>query len=118
MSITDFNKGYELDYDLKNVVTWKKGRDMVDGKSYMIVTLGYHDSKFGDSVFIVVRDGKFDIGVNLPKWCKETIEEIKKNADAVEEIKSGKAYVKFTGYTTKAGYKTVGLKFERSELPY
>lgn len=124
MSITKFIKTNKptFDVDLKEVKQWKKAKDLL-GKTIAINAIGYHMStiaSYGDSVFAIATEG---YGINLPSWFKETVQEVLKDDESIEQIKSGLVGIKLTPYKTKNGTSTVNIEFvelgiNNDDLPY
>lgn len=117
MSIKDFNKGgHVFEIDLKKVTDWRKAKDLICTGFYEVKAVGKHDSKYGTSVFMVVNSASEGIiGVNLPSWYEETIDSIKKDSEAVSQIKNGEAFCEFASYKTREGQETVNVIFMTKE---
>ena len=126
LNITKFNHTQErvFDVDLKEIKDWKKAKELLD-KTIVIKAIGWHKSsnaKYGDSVFAIAVN---NVGINLPSWMKDTVVEILKDEESVQEIKDGKVAINFTAYKTKSGDYTTNVNFVEakqditdSTLPY
>lgn len=94
--------------DLKKVDHWIRASELTknEGLQLNVIAIGKKNSKYGDSGFIVgtVLDGG-TIGLNVPKWYIETIEDMVGDSEVVEAIRAG-------GVTMKLG-KRINPKNER-----
>ena len=88
--------------DLKTVDHWIKSSELTKnvGLQLNVIAIGKKNSKYGDSGFIVgTALGSETIGMNVPKWYIETIEDMVSDTEVVEAIREG-------GVTVKLGKRT------------
>ena len=119
-----YNKKHEntFDVDLKTVDHWIKASELTkhEGLTLNVIAIGKHNSKYGDSGFIVgsINGGK-TIGVNVPKWYIETIDEMAADNEVVGAIKSGGVTVKLGKRTNKKdGNEYPTFEWDEMVLPY
>ena len=88
--------------DLKTVDHWIKSPELTKnvGLQLNVIAIGKKNSKYGDSGFIVGTVlGGGTIGLNVPKWYIETIEDMVHDIEVVGAIRAG-------GVTVKLGKRT------------
>ena len=99
-----YNNKHESTFavDLKTVDNWIKASELTKnvGLQLNVIAVGKKSSKYGDSGFIVgTVHGEGTIGLNVPKWYIETIEDMVRDSEVVEAIRAG-------GVTVKLGKRT------------
>lgn len=108
MKILDKNtKKAEFDVNLKELA-WVKAKEFI-GKTVIVDAIGVNrKSKYGAQAFLVAGS----IGINLPKYLVDTIEDILTDDESVQAIKDGLIVATFTEYQPKNGNSsTVELSF-------
>ena len=88
--------------DLKTVDHWIKASELTKnvGLQLNVIAIGKKNSKYGDSGFIVGTVlGGGTIGLNVPKWYIDTIEDMVSDIEVVGAIRAG-------GVTVKLGKRT------------
>ena len=108
--------------DLKTVDHWIKASELTknEGLQLNVIAIGKKNSKYGDSGFIVgtVMDGR-TIGLNVPKWYIETIEDMVSDTEAVEAIRAGGVTVKIGKRTNpKNGKEYPSFEWDEMVLPF
>lgn len=119
-----YNKKHEntFDVDLKAVNHWIKASELTkhEGLTLSVIAIGKHNSKYGDSGFIVgAMNGGKTIGVNVPKWYIETIDEMSADNEVVGAIRAGGVTVKLGKRTSsKDGKEYPTFEWDEMPLPY
>ena len=108
--------------DLKTVDHWIKASELTknEGLQLNVIAIGKKNSKYGDSGFIVgtVLDGE-TIGLNVPKWYIETLEDMVSDTEVVEAIRSGGVTVKLGKRTnSKNGKEYPSFEWDEMVLPF
>lgn len=108
MKILDKNtKKAEFDVNLKELA-WVKSKEFI-GKTVVVDAIGVNrKSKYGAQAFIVAGS----IGINLPKYLVDTVEDILTDGESVQAIKDGLILASFKEYKPKNGNSsTVEIEF-------
>ena len=108
--------------DLKTVDHWIKASELTKnvGLQLNVIAIGKKNSKYGDSGFIVgtVLDGG-TIGLNVPKWYIETIEEMVSDTEVVAAIRAGGVTVKLGKHINpKNGSVYPSFEWDEMVLPF
>ena len=118
--------------DLKTVDHWIKASELTknDGLQLNVIAIGKKNSKYGDSGFIVgavmegetivgtVMEGE-TIGLNVPKWYIETLEDMVSDTEVVESIRAGGVTVKLGKRTNpKNGKEYPSFEWDEMVLPF
>ena len=107
--------------DLKTVDHWIKASELTKnaGLKMNVIAIGKKNSKYGDSGFIVgTVIGGGTIGLNVPKWYIETIEDMVYDFEVVAAIRSGGVTVKIGKRTnTKNGNEYPVFEWDYMRLP-
>ena len=108
--------------DLKKVDQWFKAGEIVnhEGLTLQVIALGKKKSKYGDSGFIVGTVlGGGTIGLNVPKWYIETLEDMVSDIEVVGAIRAGGVIVKLGKRTNpKNGNDYPTFEWDEMPLPY
>ena len=108
--------------DLKTVDHWIKASELTKnvGLQLNVIAVGKKSSKYGDSGFIVgTVHGEGTIGLNVPKWYIETIEDMVRDSEVVEAIRAGGVTVKLGKRTNpKNGRKYPSFEWDEMVLPF
>ena len=108
--------------DLKTVDHWIKASELIKnvGLQLNVIAIGKKNSKYGDSGFIVGTVlGGGTIGLNVPKWYIETIEEMVSDTEVVEAIRAGGVTVKLGMHANpKNGKVYPSFEWDEIVLPY
>lgn len=98
MSLQKYNKKGVFDYDPTNVPYTTLGQLFTQygaQQKYQICAAWLHTSReYGESPVFALSD----VLVNVPKHLTETVREILKDSDAVEEIKAGRGWFSIYEY--------------------
>ena len=108
--------------DLKTVDHWIKASELTKnvGLQLNVIAIGKKNSKYGDSGFIVgtVLDGG-TIGLNVPKWYIETLEDMVTDTEVVEAIRAGGVTVKLGKRNSpKNGKEYPSFEWDEMVLPF
>lgn len=108
--------------DLKTVDHWIKASELTKnvGLQLNVIAVGKKSSKYGDSGFIVgTVHGEGTIGLNVPKWYIETIEDMVRDSEVVEAIRAGGVTVKLGKRTNpKNGREYPSFEWDEMVLPF
>ena len=108
--------------DLKTVDHWIKASELTKnvGLQLNVIAIGKKNSKYGDSGFIVATvHGDGTIGLNVPKWYIETIEDMLSDTEVVAAIKAGGVTVKLGKRTNpKNGKEYPSFEWDEMVLPF
>lgn len=110
------NKGNAFPVDLKKVNAWIKTSEILakaKGRKLLVVAIGTHDSKYGESGFIIVHENNKLVGINVPRWYNDTLHEMMNDSDVMTAINTRTAYVTIVSRETKNG--TVYPRFDWTE---
>ena len=108
--------GNAFPVDLKKVNAWLKTSEILakaKGRKLRVVAIGTHESKFGESGFIIVHENNRLVGINVPRWYNETLHNMLNDTDVIESINTRNAYVTIVSRETKDG--AVYPRFEWSD---
>ena len=108
--------------DLKTVDHWIKASELTKnvGLQLNVIAIGRKNSKYGDSGFIVgTALGSETIGLNVPKWYIETLEDMVSDIEVVGAIRAGGVTVKLGKRTNpKNGNDYPTFEWDEMPLPY
>ena len=108
--------------DLKTIDHWIKASELTKnvGLQLNVIAVGKKSSKYGDSGFIVgTVHGEGTIGLNVPKWYIETIEDMVRDSEVVEAIRAGGVTVKLGKRTNpKNGREYPSFEWDEMVLPF
>ena len=108
--------------DLKTVDHWIKASELTKnvGLQVNVIAIGKKKSKYGDSAFIVGEViGGGTIGLNVPKWYINTIEDMVTDTEVVGAIRAGGVTVKLGKRTNpKNGNDYPTFEWDEMPLPY
>ena len=119
-----YNTKHEITFavDLKTVDHWIKASELTKnvGLQLNVIAVGKKSSKYGDSGFIVgTVHGEGTIGLNVPKWYIETIEDMVRDSEVVEAIRAGGVTVKLGKRTNpKNGREYPSFEWDEMALPF
>lgn len=110
MSLKNYNKKGVFDYDPTNVPYTTLGQlynQYGENEKYQICAMWVHTSKeYGESPVFALAD----VLVNIPKHLTETVKEILKDSNTVDEIKAGEGWFNIYEYESH-GKKCYSLNF-------
>ena len=110
MSVLDkYNKGKSTVMEGVDTTDWDFVK-LADFAGRRVPTKGFFftKGKYGKSVVVVGES----VLINMPSWCVDTFEEMKKDSDAMALILAGKmALDNITKKSTKNGNDTVSFDF-------
>ena len=95
MDFTTLNTNHSTFTNLKKDLPFKKIDEIELGKVYTVNAILFSKSKFGERVFVSLKEG---MNVDLPKGQNDVCKSIIGNADAVKDINDGKCGIKFGKY--------------------
>ena len=95
MDFTTLNTNRTTFTNLKKDLPFKKIDEIELGKVYTVNAILFSKSKFGERVFVSLKEG---MNVDLPKGQNDVCKSIIGNADAVKDINDGKCGIKFSKY--------------------
>ena len=95
MDFSTLNTNHNTFTNLKKDLPFKKIDEIELGKVYTVNAILFSQSKFGERVFVSLKEG---MNVDLPKTQNDICNSICKNADAVADINNGKCGIKFDKY--------------------
>ena len=95
MDFTTLNTNHNTFTNLQKDLPFKKIDEIELGKVYTVNAILFSKSKFGERVFVSLKEG---MNVDLPKGQNDVCKSIIGNADAVKDINDGKCGIKFGKY--------------------